>query len=317
MVKSEAMKIAVTDGTMIEAKVDRTDYEAVGIVHIFHGMAEHMDRYVTLVDKLNQQGYHVIRHNHRGHGCDVDGIRGHFDSITQVVQDAFEIQSTLKAQFNPHLPLILIGHSMGSIIARQFVQTYPQAAQGLILSGTGYFPTWYYITNLPLLKIITLVCGKKRRMNWLNQMTTGRFNKNFKPTRTTSDWLSSDKSEVDHFIQDPHTGFLVSNQLIFSVLQTMMRTSRVKNIAGMNLELPILLISGKDDPFGANGKGIRRFGKILKRGGIHHITVQLYKNKRHEVLFEKDKETVWRHMLDWMSRQIIKKQKVGERGVTK
>ncbi|PXA00509.1 lysophospholipase, partial [Staphylococcus pseudintermedius] len=145
MVKSEAMKIAVTDGTMIEAKVDRTDFEAVGIVHIFHGMAEHMDRYVTLVNKLNQQGYHVIRHNHRGHGCDVDGIRGHFDSMTQVVQDAFEIQSTLKAQFNPHLPLILIGHSMGSIIARQFVQTYPQAVQGLILSGTGYFPTWYYI----------------------------------------------------------------------------------------------------------------------------------------------------------------------------
>lgn len=317
MVKSEAMKIAVTDGTMIEARVDRADFEAVGIVHIFHGMAEHMDRYVHLVEKLNQQGYHVIRHNHRGHGHDVDGVRGHFDSVQQVVQDAFEIQSTLKAQFDSHLPLILIGHSMGSIIARQFVQTFPQATQGLVLSGTGYFPTWYYSLVLPILKIVTLICGKKRRMQWLNHMTTGRFNKNFKPARTTSDWLSSDKAEVDQFIQDPHTGFLVSNQLIYSVLHTMMRTSRLKNIAKMNLDLPILLVSGKDDPFGGNGKGIRRLGKILKKGGVHHITVQLYKNKRHEVLFEKDKETVWRHMLDWMSRQIIKKQKVGEWGVKK
>lgn len=239
----------------------------------------------------------------------MDGVRGHFDSIAQVVQDAYEIQSTLRAQFDSQLPVILLGHSMGSIIARQFVQTFPKAVQGLVLSGTGYYPSWYYRLVLPILKSVTLIFGKKRRLKWLNHLTTGRFNKNFKPVRTTSDWLSSDRTEVDGFIQDPYTGFLVSNQLIYSVLYAMMLTTRQKNILKMDHTLPILLVSGKDDPFGGNGKGIRQLGKVYKKGGMDHVTVQIYKNKRHEILFEKDKTTVWRHMLDWMSRQIIKSKK--------
>ncbi|MBA8761503.1 alpha/beta fold hydrolase [Staphylococcus coagulans] len=312
MVKSEAMKIAVTDGTILEVKVDRTDCEAVGVVHIFHGMAEHLERYNALVEKLNQQGYHVIRHNHRGHGIDIDSERGHYDSMIQVVKDAHEVQTTLKAQFDDTLPLIVLGHSMGSIIARQYVQIYPNDCQVLILSGTGLFPSFYRFTIVPLLKCIALICGKKRRMKWLNNVMTNSFNKKFKPLRTESDWISSNESEVDAYIADPYSGFLVSNQLIYSVVNTMMQTARIKNIEKMNPELPILLVSGKDDPFGNFGNAIRNLGKLLKKGGIEHITVQLYKNKRHEVLFENDKETVWKHMLEWMSRQIIKKRKVGE-----
>ena len=136
----------------------------------------------------------------------------------------------------------------------------------------------------------------------------------FKPLRTESDWISSNESEVDAYIADSYSGFLVSNQLIYSVVNTMMQTARIKNIEKMNPQLPILLVSGKDDPFGDFGNAIRNLGKLLKKGGIEHITVQLYKNKRHEVLFENDKETVWKHMLEWMSRQIIKKRKVGELG---
>ncbi|PTG50740.1 lysophospholipase [Staphylococcus chromogenes] len=311
MVKKETMKMSLSDDTMLEVTIDRTSTDVVGIVHIFHGMAEHMDRYDRLVHQLNQQGYHVIRHNHRGHGKEINTLRGHFDSIEQVVKDAHEIKTTIQPTLNDKLPYIILGHSMGSIIARRYVQLYPKDMDGLILTGTGLFPQWKGTLLVFMLKIITLVTGKKRRLKWMNNLVIGSFNKGFKPTRTESDWISSDEHEVDVYVHYPYSGFLVSNQLIYSVMKTMMKTAQLNEISKMNSDLPILLISGKADPFGDNGKGIRRLGKILKKGGITHITVQLYKQKRHEILFEKDKETVWRHMLDWMSRQIIKK-KVSE-----
>ncbi|UEX89275.1 alpha/beta hydrolase [Staphylococcus ratti] len=311
MAKKETMKMSLSDDTMLEVSVSRTDNEAVGIVHIFHGMAEHLERYNRLVTQLNQQGYHVICHNHRGHGKAINTLRGHFNSIEEVAQDAYEIKTTLQPTINKDLPYIVLGHSMGSIIARRFVQLYPNEVDGLILTGSALFSKWKGYPLVLGTKIISIVTGKKRRLKWMNQLMIGSFNKSFKPTRTLSDWISSDEHEVDLFIQDQYTGFLVSNQLIYSVMRTIMKSAQMKEIAKMNPNLPILLISGKADPFGENGKGIRRLGKTLKKGGIHHITVQLYKQKRHEILFEKDRETVWRHMLDWMSRQIIKK-KVSE-----
>ncbi|WP_374757680.1 alpha/beta fold hydrolase [Staphylococcus sp. 17KM0847] len=310
--KHEAMKISMTDGTMLEAKIDRSDREAVGVVHIFHGMAEHMDRYTPLVHKLNAQGYHVLRHNHRGHGQDIDSIRGHFESIEQVVTDAYEVQTTLRPDIGSDLPYIVLGHSMGSIIARQFSQTYPDVLQGLILSGTGLFRRWQGYPVVVVLKLVTLLCGKQRKLNWVNHAVTGRFNKHFKPRRTSSDWISSNHQVVDAYIEDDYAGFKVSNQLVYSVTQHMMTTATLKNIKRMNKNIPVLLVSGKDDPFGEQGEGVRRLARLFKQGGIHHITVQLYPHKRHEVLFEHDHETVWKHMLDWMSRQIIQKVKVRE-----
>ncbi|UXR72509.1 MULTISPECIES: lysophospholipase [unclassified Staphylococcus] len=311
--KHESMKMTMSDGVMLETKLDRTSRDAVGIVHIFHGMAEHMNRYTPLVEKLNDRGYHVIRHNHRGHGVDIEGIRGHYDSMEQVVSDAYEVQTTLRGNLDTTLPCIVLGHSMGSIIARQFAVTYPNTFQGLILSGTGYYAKWQGNLAKIFLKLITLIFGRKKRLNWVNHIVTGRFNKQFKPSRTPSDWLSTDEQEVDKFMADPYSGFNVSNQLVYSVTKSMMHTGKVNIIQRMNTQMPVLLISGKDDPFGENGKGVRRLASQLKKGGVQHITVQLYPHKRHEVLFDHDYETVWKHMLEWISRQIIQKREVSEK----
>lgn len=309
MGKSEIVKMAVSDGTMLETRVNQAHYEAVGIIHIFHGMAEHMDRYGQLAEALVNQGYHVVRHNHRGHGKEIDTIRGHFDSIVQVVQDAYEIQDTYQSQLGKHLPYIILGHSMGSIIARHYLQRHSDKVEGVILSGTGIYPIWKGYPTLFLLKIITLLFGKKRKLKWLNQLMIGQFNKSFKPLRTQSDWISSVEEQVDAYVNDPYSGFLVSNQLIYTVTQSMIQTARIQNIKSIHPSVPILLVAGKEDAFGHNGKGVRQLGQKFKQGGIYHITVQLYAYKRHEILFEKDYEYVWKHMLDWISRQIITKNK--------
>lgn len=301
-----AYKITVEDGTTLEVKVDKAKIATYGIIHIFHGMAEHMDRYETLVNALTHQGYDVIRHNHRGHGKEIDEKeRGHYDNMNQVVQDAFEIAQTLYDS-EKGLPYIVLGHSMGSIIARLFVETYPNFANGLILTGTGQYPKWKGILAVVGLKLISIFTGKRSRLKWVNQLVYKSFNKKIDQPRTESDWLSSQSTEVDKFVKDEYTGFLVSNQLIYETVKYMTRTANYKQLRKMNNQLPILMISGKDDPFGEYGRGIKSLAKKFKTAGIKHITVQLYANRRHEILFEDDQQMIWNHMFDWIQKQVLK-----------
>ena len=301
-----AYKITVEDGTTLEVKVDKAKIATYGIIHIFHGMAEHMDRYETLVNALTHQGYDVIRENHRGHGKEIDEKeRGHYDNMNQVVQDAFEIAQTLYDS-EKGLPYIVLGHSMGSIIARLFVETYPNFANGLILTGTGQYPKWKGILAVVGLKLISIFTGKRSRLKWVNQLVYKSFNKKIDQPRTESDWLSSQSTEVDKFVKDEYTGFLVSNQLIYETVKYMTRTANYKQLRKMNNQLPILMISGKDDPFGEYGRGIKSLAKKFKTAGIKHITVQLYANRRHEILFEDDQQMIWNHMFDWIQKQVLK-----------
>ena len=299
-------KITVEDGTMLEVKVDKAKIATFGVIHIFHGMAEHMDRYEALVQSLTQQGYDVIRHNHRGHGKDInEDERGHYDDMKTIAQDAYEIAQTLYDN-DKNVPYIVLGHSMGSIIARLFVEKYPDMAQGLILTGTGQYPKWKGIPAVLGLKLITLFTGKQKRLNWVNNLVYKSFNKKIDKPETNSDWLSSKRDEVDKFVKDEYTGFLVSNQLIYQTVKYMIKTANYNQLKKMNPLLPVLFISGKEDPFGDYGSGIRKLGRKLKGAGIKHITVQLYAHRRHEILFEDDQQMIWNHMFDWIQKQVIK-----------
>lgn len=299
------LNITVADGTMIPVKLDKARKTTIGVIHIFHGMAEHMDRYDALVMSLNQQGYDVIRHNHRGHGPTTNQEDlGHIDSFEQVADDAFEIAQTLCTN-HEGLPYIIIGHSMGSIIARLFVTKYLDAANGLILSGTGYYSKVTGYTIASILKIITLLFGKSKRLKWVNNLMYKSLNKKITNPKTVSDWISSDEQYVKKYINDEYTGFLVSNQLIYETVSNINKLNKQKYIQKMNKAMPILMISGKDDPLGNYGKGIHRLGKLFKQGRINHVTIQIYKNKRHEILFEREHETIWQHMYDWIQKQIL------------
>lgn len=301
---SKQFKVTMSDDTDIEVKYDKAQRDAIGLIHIFHGMAEHMDRYDKLAEHLTRNGYHVLRHNHRGHGKDInENERGHFDSLEQVANDAYDIaQSVL--DHDQDLPYIVLGHSMGSIIARLFVTMYPENVQGLILSGTGMFNKIKGIPTVALMKIITLLFGKKSRLDWVNRLVNRTFNKKIASPKTPSDWLSSDQSEVNRFIKDKYTGFNVSNQLIYQTVLYMYQTSRVKALNTLNNQMPILLISGNDDPFGEYGKGIRKLAKIYRQANLKQVSVKIYYHRRHEVLFEQGYERIWQDLLKWIKSNI-------------
>ncbi|MCS5349457.1 alpha/beta hydrolase [Staphylococcus aureus] len=293
-------KLTVQDNTNIEVKVNFTDAESKGIVHIFHGMAEHMERYDKLASAISAHGFDVIRHNHRGHGINIDeSTRGHYDDMKQVISDAFEVAQTVRG--NVDKPYIIIGHSMGSIIARFFVETYPKYVDGLVLSGTGMYTMWKGLPTVKTLKIITKIYGADKRVEWVNKLVSNTFNKKIRPLRTKSDWISSNPVEVDKFVKDPYSGFNVSNQLLYETAYYMLRTSQLKYMKVLNKSMPILFVSGYDDPLGDYGKGILKLANIYRKAGLKNVKVNLYHHKRHEVLFEKDYENIWEDLFNWLN----------------
>lgn len=305
MMTEKQFKLTVQDNRNIEVKVNFTDVDSKGIIHIFHGMAEHMERYDKLAHALSKHGFDVIRHNHRGHGINIDeSTRGHYDDMKRVIGDAFEVAQTVRG--NVDKPYIIIGHSMGSVIARLFVETYPQYVDGLILSGTGMYPLWKGLPTVKVLQLITKIYGAEKRVEWVNQLVSNSFNKKIRPLRTQSDWISSNPTEVDNFIKDPYSGFNVSNQLLYQTAYYMLHTSQLKNIKKLNHAMPILLVSGYDDPLGDYGKGILKLANIYRKAGIKNVKVNLYHHKRHEVLFEKDHDKIWEDLFKWLN-QFYKK----------
>lgn len=293
-------KLTVQDNTNIEVKVNFTDAESKGIVHIFHGMAEHMERYDKLASAISAHGFDVIRHNHRGHGINIDeSTRGHYDDMKQVISDAFEVAQTVRG--NVDKPYIIIGHSMGSIIARFFVETYPKYVDGLVLSGTGMYTMWKGLPTVKTLKIITKIYGADKRVEWVNKLVSNTFNKKIRPLRTKSDWISSNPVEVDKFVKDHYSGFNVSNQLLYETAYYMLRTSQLKYMKVLNKSMPILFVSGYDDPLGDYGKGILKLANIYRKARLKNVKVNLYHHKRHEVLFEKDYENIWEDLFNWLN----------------
>ena len=114
------------------------------------------------------------------------------------------------------------------------------------------------------LKLITMILGKRRRVNWVNKLVNKSFNKRIDNPLTESDWISTRRDEVEKFVKDEYCGFKVSNQLIYQTVKFMMLTIEPKCLDKLNKQLPILLISGKEDPFGDYGKGIKQLGKLYK-----------------------------------------------------
>ncbi|TDM12703.1 alpha/beta fold hydrolase [Macrococcus bovicus] len=292
----EKFTVTLADNHQTEVMTFTPDHP-IGTVQFLHGMAEHMDRYQDLGQYFKARGYKVIMHNHVGHGGLVqDDEKGHFDSMQQLVQHSAEILETFKV---PDRPVVLIGHSMGSVVARRYVTMYPEHFAALILSGTSYFDA-KMAAALQLLRGMIAVNGKDHKGDFANKVTLKQFNRKFRPLTTPSDWLSADPEKVQRFIDDPLTGFNMSLNAYKEILKSLKLTQQKRQLKRMNKHMPILLVSGKEDAFSNFGKGIDRLGHLYKEAGIEHVTVQLYSHSRHEVLLESNQTEVMERMARWL-----------------
>jgi alpha-beta hydrolase superfamily lysophospholipase len=256
-----------------------------GVVQIAHGMGEHIGRYVGLIEALVSAGLTVYGNDHRGHGRTApdaahfgDFGAGGFDLL---VEDMIRLSRIAKEE-NPEQPFILLGHSMGSFAAQQYVLDHSRDIDGLILSGSG-----------ALDGLARLASSAPAGENILNA--------SFEPARTPFDWLSRDPAVVDAFINDPLCFAALQPAASASFLAAAHRLSDPNNLRKIRHDLPIYILSGSEDPVGQRLGGVRDLIYHYSRAGLYDIYHKFYPGGRHEMLNEINRGEVWANLLGWLS----------------
>ncbi len=280
------------------------DIDVKGIIQIAHGMAEHHERYEDFISFLNSNGYIVYINDHLGHGKSVsdDSKLGYFgkkNGYLYLVEDMKRITDIIKNE-NPGLPVILFGHSMGSMLARLYSEKYGNELKAVIYCGTcGANPAAG--PGIALVSTIAKIKGEFYKSELINKLAFGAYNKKFNPQRTAFDWLTTDSAIVDKYIADPYCGFLFTANGYKDLMNLIVVINRNEWYTSVPLELPIFLIAGENDPVGNYGKGIHEVYNKLVDSKHTDVSIKLFNGDRHEILNEKDKDDVYKAVLAWLN----------------
>ncbi len=279
-----------------------------GVVQIVHGMAEHVERYEEFAQYLTDRGYAVIGEDHLGHGKSVgENGTGYFcpeDPATVVVRDVHRLKK-MTEELYPNVPYIILGHSMGSFILRNYLCTYGTGIDGAIVMGTGMQPGILVGMGRLLVLLCRLFAGEKHVSKLLDRIAFGAYNKRFSPVRTGFDWLSRDVQKVNEYIEDPMCGFTFTINGFGTLFELIHRIRKPENLKRMPVSLPVLIVSGGDDPVGEFGEGVRRACASMEAAGLEDLTCRLYPGGRHEILNETDRVSVMGDIFAWMEEKVI------------
>lgn len=277
--------------------------EVKAIVQIVHGIAEHVGRYDHFASFLAEHGILVVAQDHMGHGRSIEGgsTKGYFTGgWFAAVEDTYRLLCDTMKEF-PGVPYILLGHSMGSFIARTILCKHPDSGiTGAIISGTAWMPGAVVTAGHAMANVICKIGDEKQPSAALHGMMFGGYNKRIEHPRTKSDWLSRDAAIVDAYEADPNCGFVTSAALLRDMLVGLKFIHDRKNLDSMNRELPVFFIAGGDDPVGGYGDGVRQAAKAFENLGMKQVSLRIYPMDRHEVLNELNRDEVYGHILSWI-----------------
>lgn len=255
------------------------------IVQIAHGMGEHALRYAPLAARLVAAGYAVYANDHRGHGATAPdaGSLGDFGAggFDAVVSDLGVVAAAAREE-HPGLPLVLLGHSMGSFAAQYFALDRSADIEGLVLSGSS------------ALDMLAASLADPAAVKLDNA-----FNAPFEPARTPFDWLSRDAAEVDKYIADPLCGFTVRPEGLASIFADAARTVAP---VGIRSGLPILLLAGEDDPLNGKLALLDLLARRYREAGVRDVETQFYPGGRHEMFNETNRDEVIANLIAWLNR---------------
>ena len=260
---------------------------AKAIVQIAHGMGEHAARYRRLAEALTAAGYVVYANDHRGHGTTAGSPESFGDlgasGWAGLVSDLGEL-GVIARREHPGLPLVVLGHSMGSFALQGYLLDHSADVDGAALSGTS--------------ALDVIAPG----MDPTKEVDLSAFNAPFEPARTEYDWLSRDPDEVDKYVADPACGFGLNPAATASMLDALADTGDAARIAGIRSDLPIYLLSGDADPLAGGGALIELVADRYRQGGVKDVTVALYAGARHEVFNETNRDEITADLMAWLDR---------------
>lgn len=273
--------------------------QPVGIVQFVHGMAEHKERYFDFMNFLSEHGYICAIHDHRGHGASVKDPShlGYFytDDASVIVDDTFQITEYLKSTYTG-LRLTLFSHSMGTLVARNYLKRYDDHLDKIVLCGP---PTKNDLVDLALFlaRFTGIFTGKYKPNRFLDSLSVGQYNKGYSEKNA---WICSDPAVVSAYNADPLCGFTFTTNGFLNLYQLLKSSFQGADWNPQNNSLPILLMAGEDDPVIQSNQKFIDLERFLRKVGYTNISSKLYKHKRHELLNETGKEAVYDDVLKFL-----------------
>ncbi len=308
----ETFKLLSTNKkTMLHCVLWRPEGEVKAVVQISHGMCEFIERYSEFAEFLNSKGIAVIGNDHLGHGKSVHSTEewGFFTSrngFTVLVRDLVSVTKKAKEEY-PDVPIILLGHSMGSFVVRRYIINYGHFADAAIIMGTGNANSMTLMFGRLVAGFISLRRGYRYRSDYMQKLCFGSYNNRIKDSDSPAAWLSRDEEKIAEYASYPETQFIFTVRALDQMFETIQYVKSRKMVKRVPPSLPILVISGTEDPVGEYGKAVKKVYRSYKKAGIKDLTLKLIEGDRHEVLNEIDRAENYEYILQWIVRVIDSK----------
>lgn len=292
------------DGLALHGLIVKPEKKPKGILQITHGMCEYKERYLPFMEFFASHGYLVVCHDQRGHGDSVkaEEDRGYFYEYSgeAIVQDAAQITTYIK-QLYPNLPVVLFGHSMGSMVARCYLQKYDTLIDKAIICGSPSSNPMVDVA-ICLTKLIRLFKGKKYRSKMLAYLSTGKGNNRF-AKEGPGNWLSRNRQNIEEYLANPKSNYRFTTNGFENLFKLMKHTYQKKRYKVQNPTLPIRFVSGGDDAILVNEKKWQQSIDALKKAGYQNVTGKLYEKFRHEIFNDIGKEVVLEDLLSFIENE--------------
>ncbi len=304
----EQRKLTSPTGAVLNLYSRDAGPSARGVIHVNHGLAEHAARYGRFAEAMAGRGFHVYAHDHRGHGHTTapDAPTGMFatrDGAAKVIADVAAVHDLIAAE-HPGLPVVLFGHSMGGLIALNFLLRHPGRVKAAAVWNANFSAGALGRAAQALLAWERFRLGSDVPSRLLPKLTFGAWAKQIKDRRTAFDWLSRDRAEVDKYVADPLCGWNASVSMWSDLFGFIFFGADDRNFAAVPRSLPVNLVGGEKDPATDGGKAVTALWERMRRMGFSNLATRVYAETRHESLNELNRDIIAGDFAAWAERVV-------------
>ena len=282
-----------------------------GIVQIVHGMSEYKERYEPFMEYMASLGYVTIIHDHRGHGRSVrrgDDLGYMYGGGAEaILADIETVNRGIRERF-PDLPLVLLGHSMGSLAVRAFAAEHDDWMDMLIVCGSPSDRKARLLGSV-IARAEGRLLGWRHKSRLLEFLSFGSYAFRFRRERNRNAWVCSDPEVYQAYTESELCGFTFTDDGYLALFQLMKRAYDVKNWKCTNRDLPVLFISGAEDPCLGNVRKFAAAVRAMRSAGYRDVKGKLYPGMRHEILNERDKEQVYHDIAVYIRKKLFRNQR--------
>lgn len=304
----EQRKLTSPTGAVLNLYSRDAGPAARGVIQVSHGLAEHAARYGRFAEAMAGRGFHVYAHDHRGHGHTTapDAPAGMFatrDGAAKVIADVGAVHDLIAAE-HPGLPVVLFGHSMGGLIALNFLLRHPGRLKAAAVWNANFSAGAPGRAAKAILAWERFRLGSDVPSRLLPKLTFGAWAKQIKDSRTAFDWLSRDRAEVDKYVADPLCGWNASVSMWSDLFGFIFFGADDRNFAAVPKSLPINLVGGEKDPATDGGKAVTALSERMRQMGFSNLATRVYAETRHESLNELNRDIIAGDFAAWAERVV-------------